>query len=111
VVYPISAETVSQPYEFCIEACPHVLWFEVNPAMLSASTIRAAHQYVNFVEIYDSGAYSEQGLTPLEMEAKRRRLHNQLIALLRADHVELGINERSNSQQVAEKIRRWLEEE
>lgn len=80
---------------------------EVNIMTLSANAIRLAIQYIAIVEQYeDPAAYRESGYTPTEMELRRKRAHDTLLAELKKCHVD--ISDRASTTELAHRCSVWL---
>lgn len=76
---------------------------EVTKAMLSPETIELAHAYVDFVNAYEHH-YGDSGYTPREMEMIRTLKHNELLAALQADGID--VKDRAATTDLA----RWIRE-
>ena len=80
---------------------------EVTQEMLSPETIELANEYTNFVNAYEHN-YENSGYSPHEMEMLRTLKHNELLAALQTDGV--NVSDRAATTELARKIQTWMRE-
>lgn len=78
---------------------------EVNPMSLSPEVIQLAHIYVDIIDQQDRGDF-DNGLSPVELDAKRTMYHNRLIRALKECGVD--VSNRLDTTELAKLIRRWV---
>ena len=78
---------------------------DVKMADLSPEAVQLAHLYTDVIRQQEYGKL-DSGFTDIELDAKRTRIHNKLIAALRNCGVD--VSNRLSTTELAEKISRWV---